>query len=210
MTRRRTLSWTSRLSSKLLVGELALQHRGTALAVAPALSTRSRMPSLSLLQVRTLLPRLMTSNRARHELIQLPSTISVKVRLPVLGTRRQSGTVPGTVPDSSDLSGDGDAPPSPSPICPESGTLPGPRPRGPGRVPDLAGTGTLPKNRDILLLPRPRFPSGGPRPVNPSHWFHGIYICGVLPISRTPFWGRLKGDLMMGSFKMILKLHLKL
>jgi hypothetical protein len=33
LTRRRTLSWTSRLSSKLaaalLVGELALQHRGT-------------------------------------------------------------------------------------------------------------------------------------------------------------------------------------
>ena len=48
----------------------------------------------------------------------------IKVRL--LGTRRQSGTVPGTVPD---LSGDGDAPPSPSPICPESGTLPRPRPR---------------------------------------------------------------------------------
>ncbi len=28
-----------------------------------------------------------------------------------------------------DLSGGGDAPPSPSPICPESGTLPRPRPR---------------------------------------------------------------------------------
>ena len=47
------------------------------------------------------MPRVMTSNRARHELIQLP-TNSVKVRL--LGTRRQSGTVPGTVPD---LSGPG-------------------------------------------------------------------------------------------------------
>jgi hypothetical protein len=65
----------------------------------------------------------MTSNRARHELIQLPTII--KVRL-LLGTRRQSGTVPGTVPD---LAGDGDTPPSPSPICPESGTLPRPRPR---------------------------------------------------------------------------------
>ena len=64
----------------------------------------------------------MTSNRARHELIQLPTII--KVRL--LGTRRHSGTVPVPVPD---LAGDGDAPPSPSPICPESGTLPRPRPR---------------------------------------------------------------------------------
>jgi hypothetical protein len=81
-----------------------------------------------------------------HELIhwQLPTII--KVRL--LGTRRQSGTVPGTVPD---LAGDGDAAPSPSPICPESGTLRVPRPRprfggdGPGRS-----------------APRPRlgFPSG--------------------------------------------------
>ena len=89
-----------------------------AVAPSPALSTRNRMLSLSLLQVRTLLPRVsrrvMTSNRARHEpecheLIQLPTII--KVRL--LGTRRQSGTVPGTVPD---LAGDGDAPPSPIPI----------------------------------------------------------------------------------------------
>ena len=55
----------------------------------------------------------------RHRMITI-----IKVRL--LGTRRQSGTVPGTVPD---LAGDGDAPPSPSPICPESGTLPRPRPR---------------------------------------------------------------------------------
>jgi hypothetical protein len=181
VTRRRTLSWTSRLSSKL--GEfklpVALQHRGTAaLAVAPALSTgtRSRMPSLSLLQVRTLIPRLMTSNRARHELIQLP-TISVKVRLPVLGARRQSGIVPGTVPD---LSGDGDAPPSPSRFVRNRGL-------SPVLVPDLAGTGTLPKNslRDILLLPRPRFPSGGPRPVNPSHWFHGIYLRCTSNIPNT-------------------------
>ena len=69
----------------------------------------------------------------------------IKVRL--LGTPRQSGTVPGTVPD---LSGDGDAPPSPSPICPESGTLPRPRPDF-----KLPGTGTS-----------PRFPSGGPRPAS--------------------------------------------
>ncbi len=74
----------------------------------------------------------MTSNRARHGLIQLPTIFKVR---PLLGTRRQSGTVPGTVPD---LAGDG----------------PG---RSPVPVPDfkLAGTGTL---------PRPRLPSGGPRP----------------------------------------------
>jgi hypothetical protein len=68
---------------------------------------------------------MMTSNRARHELIQLP-TISVKVRL--LGTRQQSGTVPGTVPRA-DLPGDGDAPPntpSPSPICLGRGRFPVP------------------------------------------------------------------------------------
>jgi hypothetical protein len=126
-----------------------------ALAVAPlaALSTRNRVLSLrlslSLLQVRTLPSscRVMTSNRARHdELIQLPTII--KVRLLRVGTRRQSGTVPGTVPD---LAGDGDA------------RDPVPRPRfvrnrglSPVPVPDLAGTGTP---------PRPRFPSGGPRPV---------------------------------------------
>jgi hypothetical protein len=151
-----------------------------ALAVAPAPSTRNHVLSLSLLQVRTLPSRVMTSNRARHaflesiiyrlrntlngnrpswsfdpgpararhasELIQLPTII--KVRL--LGTRRQSGTVPGTVPD---LAGDGDAPPSPS----QDG-LRFVRNRGcsPVPVPDLAGTGTL---------PRPRFPSGGPRPA---------------------------------------------
>jgi hypothetical protein len=51
----------------------------------------------------------------------------------LLGTRLQSGTVPGTV-RVPDLSGDGDAPPSPTPICPESGRLPRPRPR-------LAGDG---------------------------------------------------------------------
>ena len=96
----------------------------------PVKPTKSRMLSLS--PLRTLLPRVTTSNRARHELIQLPTII--KVRL--LGTRRQSGTVPVPVPD---LAGDGDAPPSPSPICPESGTL-----------------------------PRPRFPSGGPRIPRPA------------------------------------------
>ncbi len=99
-------------SSKL--GELALQHRGT--GSSSSAQHPKRMLSLSLLQVqvRTLLPRgrVMTSNRARHELIQLPTIVQVRL----LGTRRQSGTVPGTVPD---LAGDGDAPPSPSPICPE-------------------------------------------------------------------------------------------
>jgi hypothetical protein len=108
--------------------------------VAPALSTRNRMLPLS--PLRTLLPRVMTSNRAAsgHELIQLPTII--KVRL--LGTRRQSGIVPGDslsprsgrgrgrspvpVPDLSGIGGappspaspfaaDGDAPPSPIPIA---------------------------------------------------------------------------------------------
>ncbi len=94
---------------------------------------RAAAPPPSLLQI-TGMPPVMTStrNRARHELIQLP-TISVKVRL--LGTRLQSGTVPG---DGPRLPGGGDAPPSesafspqesPSPICPESGTLPRSRPR---------------------------------------------------------------------------------
>ena len=55
-----------------------------------------------------------------------------------------------------------------SPILPGTGTLPRPRPRFvrirglspvPVRVPDLAGTGT-----QDHTLPRPRFPSGGPRP----------------------------------------------
>jgi hypothetical protein len=34
-----------------------------------------------------------------------------------------------TVARAPDLPGGGDAPPSPSPICPESGTLPRPRPQ---------------------------------------------------------------------------------
>ncbi len=56
-----------------------------ALTVARALSTRNRVCrcSSSLLQVRTLPSRVVTSNRARHELIQLPTIM--KVRL--LGTR---------------------------------------------------------------------------------------------------------------------------
>ena len=132
----------------------------------PVKPTKSRMLSLS--PLRTLLPRVMTSNRARHdsELIQLPTII--KVRL--LGTRRQSGTVPVPVPD---LAGDGDAPPSPSPICPESGTLPRPRPRfgrGRGRspvpVPDLLKSGT----QAVVL----EYPQRG-RGVLP----------GVCPITRT-------------------------
>jgi hypothetical protein len=125
-----------------------------ALAVAPALSTRNRMLPLSLLQVRTLLPWVMTSNQARHEcheLIQLPTII--KVRL--LGTRRQSGTVPGTVP-----------------IWPGTGTLPTlprPRPRfvrnrglSPVPVPDLAGTGTQPGRSPVPDSHR----GGPPRPVS--------------------------------------------
>jgi hypothetical protein len=131
LTRRRTLSWTSCLSSKL--GELALQHRGTQAGSSSsaqhpkpnaAVSANGGVESSSSSDP----PGpfwVMTSNRAGHELrelIQLPTII--KVRL--LGTRRQSGTGPGTVPD---LAGDGDAPPSPSPIRPESGTLPRPRPR---------------------------------------------------------------------------------
>jgi hypothetical protein len=79
----------------------------------------------------------MTSNRARHE-----HTGSVKVRL--LGTRLQSG---GTVPD---LSGDGLPGPSPSPICPESGDECHYAPQSPS---------------PICRVPRPRFPSGGPRPA---------------------------------------------
>ena len=112
-----------------------------ALAVAPALSTRNRVLSLSLLQVRTLPSRVMTSNRARHERIQLPTII--KVRL--LGTRRQSGTVPGTV---GDLAGDrdGDAPPG----------VPGP-------VPDLSGIGDSPPS------PSPIWRGRGRSPVPDSH-----------------------------------------
>ncbi len=82
----------------------------------------------------------MTSNRARHELIQLLVPTIINVRL--LGTRRQSGTVPlGTVPRA-DLAGDGpggrDAPPSPSPIW---------RGRGRSPVPD--------SHRGVRALPGP-------------------------------------------------------
>ncbi len=80
--------------------------------VPPQRATAAAPPAEPALQIMAPI-MMMTSNRARHELIQLP-TISVKVRL--LGTRQQSGTVPGTVPRA-DLPGDGDAPPSPSPIC---------------------------------------------------------------------------------------------
>jgi hypothetical protein len=109
---------------------------------------------VSLLQVRTLpgLPRVMTSNRARHELIQLPTILKCGCHwqgsarawhTPTIGDR------PGTVPG---LARDGDAPPSPSPICPESGTLPRPRPRfgengdggeSPRAVPDSHGVCAL-------------------------------------------------------------------
>jgi hypothetical protein len=102
------------------------------------------------LRCRSCLRRVMTSNRARHELIQLHKlpTIGVKVRTVrrLLGTTAPAigpGTVPGTVPD---LPGDGDAPPSPSPICPESpgdaAPSPGPGP-GPAR-PRFVGDGDAP------------------------------------------------------------------
>ena len=54
------------------LGELALQHRGTG-SSSSAQHDRNRVLSLSLLQVRTLPSRVMTSNRARHERIQLPT-----------------------------------------------------------------------------------------------------------------------------------------
>jgi hypothetical protein len=139
------------------------------------------MLSLSLLQVRTLLPRgrVMTSNRARHELIQLPTIM--KVRL--LGTRRQSGTrtVPGTSPIWPGTPGvrDGDAPPPPSPICPESGTLPRPRPlfggdgsrrspvpgshRGPGvRALTVSELPSAAFDTRLLPLPGPSHPGSEP------------------------------------------------
>jgi hypothetical protein len=146
-----------------------------ALAVAPALSTRKRVLSLSLLQVRTLPSRVMTSesNRARHERIQLPTIIKVRPRrllgtwTPTIGDRPGPGLPPGrgTVRGRSPIwpgtargtlprprPGDGDAPPSPSPICPESGTLPRPRPR-------FGGDGDAPPS------PIPIHQSiGGPRP----------------------------------------------
>ena len=102
----------------------------------PVKPTKSRMLSLS--PLRTLLPRVMTSNRAMHEPIQLPTII--KVRL--LGTRRQSGSVPVPVPD---LAGDGDAPPSPSPICrgPGGDAPPSPTPIGGSALrPEDEATGT--------------------------------------------------------------------
>jgi hypothetical protein len=144
-----------------------------ALAVAPALSTRNRLSecwtSFSLLQVRTLPSRVMTSNRARHELIRLPTIFKVR---PLLGTRRQSGTVPGDrprfgrgrgrspvpVPDLSGI-GDSDSPPPPSPIW---------RGRGRSPVPDShRGVCALPgaPTDSELALP----PAAGPRPL-PEQW----------------------------------------
>ena len=92
----------------------------------------------------------------------------IKVRL--LGTRRQSGTVPGTVPD---LSGDGDAPPSPSPICPESGTLPRPRPR-------FAGDGDAP--------PSP-IPIGGSAPCFFWKAFYNHQPLKTVPRRSAPWPG---------------------
>jgi hypothetical protein len=106
----------------------------------------------------------MTSNQARHAPIQLPTIIEVRL----FGTRRHSGTVPGTVPGFSGDGDapDGDAPPSPSPICPESGTLP---------------------------RPRPRFPSGGPRPGDSAQppW-------GELSTTARPRW-HVSGRAHLGS-----------
>ncbi len=103
---------------------------------APTCSIASLSQADPALQI---MPPVMTSNRARRELIQLPTvTISVKVRL--LSTRPQSGTVPGTVAVP-DLSGDGDA------------QAPSPRPR-----PRFVGSGTSP----VPDSHRGRLPVGGP------------------------------------------------
>jgi hypothetical protein len=93
---------------------------------------------------------------------------SIKARL--LGTRRQSGTVPGTVPDLPESAGpgdgDSDAPPSPSPICPESGTLPRARPR-------FAGDGDAPPSL---------IPTGGP---GSAPWSKGTTMCAIGSDSRA-------------------------
>ena len=127
---------------------------------------------MSLLQARTLPSRVVSSNRARHELIQLPTII--KVRL--LGTRRQSGTVPVPVPD---LAGDGDAPPSPSPICPESGTLSRPRPR-------FGGDGDAPPSPIPIggSAPCPRLAA---RPIGAAHTApHGAPPCPIQAPCAAP------------------------
>jgi hypothetical protein len=141
---------------------------------------------LSLLQVRTRThpSRVMTSrsNRARHELIQLPTII--KVRPLPLGTRRQSETVPGTVPD---LPGDGDAPPSPSPIRPESGTLPRPLPRFGGDGARDAPPSPIPIGGSAPWTTTEQGPARGlgpPRGAGASPWSPGRYHHG--PRARLP------------------------
>jgi hypothetical protein len=133
-----------------------------AVTVAPALSTRNRVLSLSLLQVRTLPSRAMTSNRARHELIQLPTIFKVRPLPQCQCSAHADNRGPSR---------------GRSPIWPETGTLPRPRPRfvrnrglSPVPVPDLAGTGTLPRASPIPIggsapcpgpgrpLPRRRLP----------------------------------------------------
>jgi hypothetical protein len=74
----------------------------------------------------------MTSNRARHELIQLPTiTSSVNLKVRLLGTRLQSKDRPGDGPRF--VWGRGRSP-VPVPDLPGIGDAP--------RSPDLSGTGT--------------------------------------------------------------------
>ncbi len=120
-------------------------------------------PAEPALQI-TGMPPVMTSNRARHdssELIQLP-TMSVKVRL--LGTRLQSGTV--TPGDGPRLPGDGDAPPSESAFHFQSSGVPVPDS-------DLSRIGDAPPFPSPICRGRGRSPvpdshrgpdGGGPRP----------------------------------------------
>jgi hypothetical protein len=115
-----------------------------AVLVAPALSTRSKPNAVRVVESSSSSdppssrPGDDVESSYRHELIQLPTII--KVRL--LGTRpgRQSGTVPGTVPD---LAGDGDAPPGPGVPVP---------------VPDLSGIGDSPPSPCPIWRGRGRSP----------------------------------------------------
>ena len=96
----------------------------------PLKPTKSRLLSLS--PLRTLLPRMMTPNRARHELLlKCGCSAHADCRRPTIGDRpgdgprfgRGRGRSPVPVPD---LSGIGDSPPSPSPIWRGRGRSPVP------------------------------------------------------------------------------------
>ena len=109
---------------------------------APAAPATPMVQSLS--PLRTLLPRMMTPNRARHELLlKCGCSAHADCRRPTIGDRpgdgprfgRGRGRSPVPVPD---LSGIGDSPPSPSPIC---------RGRGRSPVPD--------SHRGVRALGRP-------------------------------------------------------